>query len=179
MSYSLIRHLIKALDRTGRVPTDDSGWHLRLDPTFLPGHAASIHVRLAGKEHVIGHFGILHPTVLEKFELKYPVSTLEIDIEVFMWIIRRLILDSFAYRALPFCVHVSDIRDDSDDGLTGNSKSRIHWIFQWGQDGLERVPEYAWIDLQHLRSWLLDDRLSGCWPLNTSLLAFVMTVWHS
>jgi phenylalanyl-tRNA synthetase beta chain len=35
-------------------------------------------------EHVIGHFGILHPTVLEKFELKYPVSTLEIDIEVFL-----------------------------------------------------------------------------------------------
>ena len=53
-------------------------------PTFFPGHAASIHVKVAGKEHVVGVFGILHPTVLEKFELKYPVSTLEINVEVFL-----------------------------------------------------------------------------------------------
>jgi len=52
--------------------------------TFFPGHAASIHVKIAGKEHAIGVFGILHPTVLEKFELKYPVSTLEMNVEVFL-----------------------------------------------------------------------------------------------
>ena len=54
------------------------------DTTFFPGHAASIHVSIGGKESVIGVFGILHPTVLEKFELRYPVSTLEINIEVFL-----------------------------------------------------------------------------------------------
>ncbi|RMZ92240.1 hypothetical protein DV736_g527, partial [Chaetothyriales sp. CBS 134916] len=54
------------------------------DPTFFPGHAASIHVLIAGREHKIGLFGILHPTVLDKFDLKYPVSTLEIDLEVFL-----------------------------------------------------------------------------------------------
>ncbi|PGH17345.1 phenylalanine-tRNA ligase, beta subunit [Helicocarpus griseus UAMH5409] len=54
------------------------------DPTYFPGHAASIHVRISGKDHVIGSFGILHPSVLEKFELKYPVSTLEINIETFL-----------------------------------------------------------------------------------------------
>ncbi|EEH20661.2 phenylalanine-tRNA ligase, beta subunit [Paracoccidioides brasiliensis Pb03] len=54
------------------------------DPTYFPGHAASIHVRIYGKDHVIGSFGILHPTVLENFELKYPVSTLEINIEAFL-----------------------------------------------------------------------------------------------
>ena len=54
------------------------------DPTFFPGHAASIHVKIAGKEHVVGVFGILHPTVLEKYELKYPVSTVEINVEVFL-----------------------------------------------------------------------------------------------
>ncbi|KAL8994796.1 MAG: hypothetical protein Q9169_005332 [Polycauliona sp. 2 TL-2023] len=54
------------------------------DPTFFPGHAAAVHVRIGGKDQVIGVFGILHPTVLEKFELKYPVSTLEINIEVFL-----------------------------------------------------------------------------------------------
>ena len=54
------------------------------DPTYFPGHSASIHVRIGGKEHVVGAFGVLHPTVLEKYELKYPVSTLEINIEPFL-----------------------------------------------------------------------------------------------
>lgn len=55
-----------------------------VDPTYFPGHAASIHVRIGGKDQVIGSFGILHPTVLEKYELKYPVSTLELNVEAFM-----------------------------------------------------------------------------------------------
>lgn len=54
------------------------------DKTFLPGHAASIHLRMGEREQVIGVFGILHPSVLEKFELRYPVSTLEVNIEVFL-----------------------------------------------------------------------------------------------
>ncbi|BCS23818.1 phenylalanine--tRNA ligase subunit beta [Aspergillus puulaauensis] len=54
------------------------------DPTFFPGHAASIHVRIGGKDYNIGTFGILHPTVLENYEMKYPVSTLEINIEAFL-----------------------------------------------------------------------------------------------
>lgn len=57
---------------------------LILDPTYFTGHAASVHVRISGKDHVIGSFGILHPTVLGKFDLKYPVSTLEINIETFL-----------------------------------------------------------------------------------------------
>jgi phenylalanyl-tRNA synthetase beta chain len=54
------------------------------DPTFLPGHAAAIKLNLGGKNHTIGVFGILHPSVLGKFELPYPVSTLEFNLEVFL-----------------------------------------------------------------------------------------------
>ncbi|KAL4997286.1 hypothetical protein BDV10DRAFT_169708 [Aspergillus recurvatus] len=54
------------------------------DPTYFHGHSASIHVRIAGKDHIIGTFGILHPTVLENYGLKYPVSTLEINVETFL-----------------------------------------------------------------------------------------------
>ena len=54
------------------------------DKTFFPGHAASIHVGVGKQEYVVGVFGILHPTVLEKFDLKYPVSTLEMNLEVFL-----------------------------------------------------------------------------------------------
>lgn len=54
------------------------------DPTYFAGHAASIHLRIGGKDQVIGSFGVLHPEVLEKYELKYPVSTLELNIEPFL-----------------------------------------------------------------------------------------------
>ncbi|KAF2001817.1 phenylalanyl-tRNA synthetase [Amniculicola lignicola CBS 123094] len=54
------------------------------DPTFLQGHAAAIKINIAGKRHTIGVFGILHPSVLQKFELPYPVSTVEINLEVFL-----------------------------------------------------------------------------------------------
>ena len=50
----------------------DGYWIEEIDePTFFPGHAAAIHLRLNGKQERIGEFGILHPTVLEKFELRY------------------------------------------------------------------------------------------------------------
>lgn len=39
------------------------------DPTFLKGHAANIKLDIDGKVHTIGVFGILHPSVLQKFEL--------------------------------------------------------------------------------------------------------------
>ena len=40
------------------------------DPTFFKGRAAAIFVRLNGKLQRIGELGVLHPTVLEKFDLR-------------------------------------------------------------------------------------------------------------
>jgi phenylalanyl-tRNA synthetase beta chain len=71
------------------------------EPTFFNGRAAAIYVRLNGQLQRIGELGVLHPTVLEKFDLRYaissairrthmlttcryPVSTLEINLEVFL-----------------------------------------------------------------------------------------------
>lgn len=63
----------------------DAYWIEEIDEaTFFKGHAAAIWVRIAGKTVRVGEFGILHPTVLEKFDLRYPVSTLEINLEVFL-----------------------------------------------------------------------------------------------
>lgn len=45
------------------------------DDTFFPGHSASVHLRVGGKEARIGEFGILHPSVLEKFDLRYATKT--------------------------------------------------------------------------------------------------------
>ncbi|KAI7578583.1 hypothetical protein D0864_16782 [Hortaea werneckii] len=56
------------------------------DPTYLPGHAAAIYLKLGGDRDAkkIGQFGILHPTVLKNFELPFPASVLEMDVEVFL-----------------------------------------------------------------------------------------------
>lgn len=56
----------------------DGYWLEEIDePTFFPGHAAAIFLRLDGKQVRIGEFGILHPTVLEKFELRYVIHDIE------------------------------------------------------------------------------------------------------
>nr|POF15212.1 phenylalanine--trna ligase beta subunit [Quercus suber] len=53
--------------------------------TYLPGHAAAIFLQMAGQPaKQIGAFGILHPTVLKHFELPFPTSALEINIEGFL-----------------------------------------------------------------------------------------------
>ncbi|PVG03621.1 putative FRS1-phenylalanyl-tRNA synthetase, beta subunit, cytosolic [Serendipita vermifera] len=57
------------------------------DPTFFPGRAASIMYRSGleeGGEIVLGVLGILHPTVLANFEIPYPCSALEFDLEPFL-----------------------------------------------------------------------------------------------
>ncbi|PKS10331.1 hypothetical protein jhhlp_002082 [Lomentospora prolificans] len=54
------------------------------EETFFPGRGAAVFLRIDGVERRIGELGILHPSVLEKFELRYPVSTLEINLEEFL-----------------------------------------------------------------------------------------------
>lgn len=41
------------------------------DPTFFPGRAAGVYLGKAGEEsRRIGEIGVLHPEVLEKFEIR-------------------------------------------------------------------------------------------------------------
>jgi phenylalanyl-tRNA synthetase beta chain len=48
----------------------DGYWIEEIDePTYLPGRAAAIYLRLAGKKIRIGELGVLHPSVLKQFEL--------------------------------------------------------------------------------------------------------------
>jgi phenylalanyl-tRNA synthetase beta chain len=52
--------------------SSDGYWIEELnEDTFFPGHAAAVHLRLGGKQARIGEFGILHPSVLDKFDLRY------------------------------------------------------------------------------------------------------------
>ncbi|KAF5837593.1 Phenylalanyl-tRNA synthetase beta chain, partial [Dunaliella salina] len=54
-------------------------WTPSQDPVFFSGRQATVH---AGNQEV-GAFGIIHPEVLEKFDIPFPVSALELNIEPF------------------------------------------------------------------------------------------------
>lgn len=55
-------------------------------PSYFPGRGAEIVVERAGGAApvVVGHLGILHPAVLKSFELTFPTSVAEINIEMFV-----------------------------------------------------------------------------------------------
>lgn len=64
------------------APLDDS------DPdagTYFPGRAATVLLTTPDKKQArIGSFGILHPKVLENFDIQYPSSCVELDLEALL-----------------------------------------------------------------------------------------------
>lgn len=54
-------------------------WQESDSPSFFPGRHADIFV----KGQRVGEFGIIHPTVLQKFDIPNPVTALELNIEPF------------------------------------------------------------------------------------------------
>lgn len=74
------------LDRTMQLlevkSVHGDGYHIQAaeDCTFFPGRCAEIFVR--GKS--VGRLGVLHPDVINRFELTMPCSALEMDIEPFL-----------------------------------------------------------------------------------------------
>lgn len=54
-------------------------------PTFFPGRGAQIFLEYEnGTKTKVGNFGVLHPKVLANFELNYPATVLELNIEPFL-----------------------------------------------------------------------------------------------
>ena len=51
------------------------------DETFFPGRCAQVIAN--GKP--IGIMGVLHPEVVQNFELNLPCAVLELDVEEFLW----------------------------------------------------------------------------------------------
>lgn len=70
-----------SLKPRGREILFDGGyeWRESENPTFFQKRHADIYVK--GKR--IGEFGVIHPSVLENFDIEFPVSALELNIEPF------------------------------------------------------------------------------------------------
>jgi len=55
------------------------------EPTFFPGRSAVVKYRTAKGDVIqIGSLGILHPEVLKNFQINYPGSAVEINLEPFL-----------------------------------------------------------------------------------------------
>lgn len=55
-----------------KVPSKADGYFIQEidEPTFFEGRGAAIYLRIGGKIKRIGELGVLHPTVLQNFDLK-------------------------------------------------------------------------------------------------------------
>ncbi|KAK7695415.1 hypothetical protein QCA50_000051 [Cerrena zonata] len=111
--HGVLDRLMQMLEVPRIASTDAkalTGYYIkeREDPTFFPGRAATIYYRAppkststashnlhtvkrqieavfnANDDKEIGVLGILHPTVLENFEIGYPCSALEFSLEPFV-----------------------------------------------------------------------------------------------
>ena len=51
------------------------------DPLFFTGRGASILLNNGSSVQCIGKFGVLHPDVLKHFDIAYPASILEMELE--------------------------------------------------------------------------------------------------
>lgn len=56
-------------------------WKAEDSESFFPGRHAVVYAR--GER--VGQFGVVHPEVLEKFDIQYPVSAMELELEPFVF----------------------------------------------------------------------------------------------
>ncbi len=54
------------------------------DPLFFPGMGAEIVLVRDGLEQVIGVLGVVHPEVLTNFDIAYPCTVVELDVDALM-----------------------------------------------------------------------------------------------
>ncbi|TPX54930.1 phenylalanine---tRNA ligase [Powellomyces hirtus] len=67
----------------GLVPHNtDGGYYIKEseNATFFPGRRADIYYN----KQLVGAFGIVHPEVLEKFEIGFPCTAIEMNVEAFL-----------------------------------------------------------------------------------------------
>ena len=71
-----------------RVARPDVQYYVRsgTDPCFFPGMNAEVVLKVVatGEEKVVGLMGVVHPEVLAHFDVHYPCSVVELDVEAIM-----------------------------------------------------------------------------------------------
>jgi phenylalanyl-tRNA synthetase beta chain len=86
--HGLVDRLMVLL-QVGDADAEGDGLKYQIQPaeddTYFPGRSAAIVVTFPdGTSRKIGSFGVLHPEVLANFEIPYPCSALEMEVELFL-----------------------------------------------------------------------------------------------
>ncbi|KAI7861052.1 beta subunit of phenylalanyl-tRNA synthetase [Circinella umbellata] len=90
--HGLLNRLMEMLNTKliSKTSKDLGYWIIESEhKTYFPGRSADIYLRYLTeegerKELMIGSFGVLHPTVIENFELNLPTTVLEFNLEPFV-----------------------------------------------------------------------------------------------
>ncbi|XP_073035766.1 phenylalanine--tRNA ligase beta subunit, cytoplasmic-like [Primulina eburnea] len=80
--HGLVDRIMEVIGTPFVAPGDKTGYYIQSsdEPEFLPGRQANVIYK--GKQ--IGTFGIVHPQVLDNFDIPDPCSFVELDIESFL-----------------------------------------------------------------------------------------------
>jgi len=82
--HGLLDRIMLALNVPAKYlePTNEKAYYIAPsnEPLYFPGRAADI----IYNNKKIGSLGILHPEVLQAYDIQFPVTTLEIEIELFV-----------------------------------------------------------------------------------------------
>jgi len=80
--FEVLHGLVERVFMMLAVPADSYGLRHVSDPSFFEGRCAEIFLKKNGQ--VVGLFGTVHPEVLGNFDLPYPTSAAEIDLQAFL-----------------------------------------------------------------------------------------------
>ncbi|KNC95982.1 phenylalanine-tRNA ligase, beta subunit [Spizellomyces punctatus DAOM BR117] len=80
--HGLLDRIMMKLDVKLVPHGDANGYYIKEseNATFFPGRRADVYYQ----NEVIGSFGIVHPNVLEKYEISFPCTAIEINVEPFV-----------------------------------------------------------------------------------------------
>jgi len=80
--FEVLHGLVERVFLMLAVPADAYGLRHTSDPSFFEGRCAELYLKPSGR--VVGLFGTVHPEVLGNFDLPYPTSAAEIDLQAFL-----------------------------------------------------------------------------------------------
>jgi len=87
-SYAANSLTLEEIADRKRVARPDVQYHVRpgTDPCFFPGMNAEVVLTVVatGEAKVVGVMGVVHPEVLTHFDVHYPCSVVELDVEAIM-----------------------------------------------------------------------------------------------
>jgi len=80
--FEVLHGLVERIMTMLSVLPSEYGVRKGSDVTFMDGRCAEVFLKKSGA--VVGTFGTVHPEVLEAFELEFPTSAIDIDLEAFL-----------------------------------------------------------------------------------------------